>query len=167
MNIRDEIRALCTEADCWLAEERDWLAQRQAQGWSPVSKSDTDAGLIFKTINATPAAAAHHAAPSIETKADLTETDKKNLADWNAWIRGHLDIERQAIREELERALVEIIVELRKERREEIEKAVAKRDAEIAHLRGQVETLTRLYAGKSADVTELPKGFLRRTHDAA
>jgi hypothetical protein len=107
------------------------------------------------------------AADSELSEGELTETDKKNLEGWNAWMRGHLDIERQAIREELEGALVEIIVELRKEWHDEVKTALAKRDAEIANLRGQVETLTRLYAGKTADVTELPKGFLRRTHDNA
>jgi hypothetical protein len=45
---------------------------------------------------------------------------------------------------------------LREEWHEEVKTALAKRDAEIANLRGQVETLTRLYAGKSADVVDLP-----------
>jgi hypothetical protein len=126
-------------------------------GAAPVAKSEPGLGLVYRTQeNAQASGAATDHAPS--------EPDDP-WKDWNEWVKAHLRIERQSIREELEGMLVAIIVELREDWREEITKAVAERDTEIAHLRGQVEVLTRLYAGKSDNVAELPKGFIRKVHD--
>jgi hypothetical protein len=138
---RRELRDLMQAHDRMMIEDQEWMARREAASGAPVQKSDEPAVLYREHYDSAPASAG-------------AETDE--WAGWNAWMRGHLDIERQSIRGELEGTLVRIIVELRKEWREEVTKAVAERDAEIAHLRGQVEVLTRLYAGKSADVVDLP-----------
>jgi len=145
VNIRDEIARLSAEHDKLMSEHRAWLARREAAGAAPVQKSD-DLGLVYKDHdNSEPAAA--------------SETDQ--WAGWNAWMRGHLDIERRSIFEEVEKALVDLVIELRKEWYEEMKKAITKRDAKIARLEGQVETLTRLYAGKSASIVD------RRPKDVA
>ena len=72
-------------------------------------------------------------------------------------MRGHLDIERRSIFEEVEKALVDLVIELRKEWYEEMKKAITKRDAKIARLEGQVETLTRRI-GHPRDVGEVNPG---------
>jgi hypothetical protein len=79
----------------------------------------------------------------------------------------------------LARALGEIIVELRKEWRTEIkaerenhERAVTERDARIARLEGQIDTLLSFIGQRSAarnesgTVIDLPRGFMRRRNDA-
>jgi len=142
---RDEIAHLCAEHDKLMIEHDQWLARREAAGAAPVQKSD-DLGLVYKDHD--------NSEPAPAPEPDGAETDP--WAGWNAWMRGHLAVERQAIREELEGTLVEIIVGLRKEWREEVTKAVAERDKEIEHLKGQVEVLTRMFVGKSADVVDLP-----------
>src|SRR5262245_29192509 len=130
MSVRDEITELCRQHDRFMAEHTSEPIRRP-----PVSESDTD-GLIYKDHD--------NNAPAPASEGDP-------WAGWNAWLAGHLAIERQSIREEVENALVDLIKLLRKDWEADIRKAVTERGAEIAHLRGQVETLTRLYAGKSAD----------------
>ena len=59
-----------------------------------------------------------------------------------------------------------VIAELRAEWRQEIKRLERKN----VELRARVDTLTAIVAGgkiKTADVNELPKGFLRRVHNAA
>jgi len=152
---RRQLAELFREDDLLRAEHEQWLARREATREAPMRKSNA-----ATEQNAQASAAPPDTGPasSTETDAELTETDKKNLEGWNAWLRAHIAIERQSIREELEGTLIEIIVELRAERDAEIKKAVAERDAEIAHLRGQVEVLTHMFAGKSTDtnVVDLP-----------
>jgi len=152
---RRQLAELYREHDRMMTEDNAWLAKREAEREALMRKSDAE-GVLYREQdgNAQGRATPTDAGPKNESAA---ETDE--WAGWNAWMRGHLDIERQAIREELETTLVELIVELRKKWREEVTKAVAKRDKEIANLRGQVETLTRLYAGKSADVIDLPSNW--------
>jgi hypothetical protein len=126
---RAELGELYRADDEARAEHAEWQARRQAQARPFVRTQE-------------------------ETPADTPEPDP--WAGWNAWMRGHLDIERRSICEEVENALVELVVLLRKDWHDDIKKAITERDAEIVHLRGQVETLTRLYAGKSADIHDLP-----------
>jgi len=135
MSLREEIRELCIAHDKQMAEDREWLARR-GQARPFVRKSDDPAGLIFKTVENEPAPA--------------SEGDP--WAGWNAWMGAHLD----NLRAEIENALVDLVVLLRKDWEQDIRRAVTERDAEIAHLRGQVEVLTRLYASKSADIHDLP-----------
>jgi hypothetical protein len=131
---RDEIGRLCLEHDRFMAEARESLRT------SPVSAFDPGA-LVYKDHD--------NNAPEPPSEGDP-------WAGWTQWLRGHLDLERQSFREEIENALVDLIGLLRRDWEADIRKAATERDAEIAHLRGQVEVLTRLYAGKSADVHDLP-----------
>ena len=133
---RDEVRALCTETDRWLAEERDRLAQRQAQGWSRVNKSDTGAGVVFKTMED---AIVPETTPAPE---EFTDTQIQAISYFVvSWVA----------------------------------EKMASRDERLTKLETRVETLLALFGksgkllddAKGADVVELPRGFLRRTHDAA
>jgi hypothetical protein len=119
----------------------------EPSGSPPVRKS-ADAGLVYKTGPERVPEPAPQPAP----------TDSE-WEGWERWMRGHLDIERDVIA----RALGELMHELRKEWREDFKDAIAKRDAAIARLEGKLD-LTRLCA-PSADVHELPKGFLRKVRD--
>src|SRR5262249_37787549 len=86
---RRELAELCRIHDRMMAEAASERMRRP-----PVSESDPD-GLIYKDYD--------NSAPAPAPEADP-------WAGWNAWLRGHLDIERQSIREEVENALVELIV---------------------------------------------------------
>jgi hypothetical protein len=111
----------------------------------PVSESDTDADLVFKTVDDALVPAAKSAAePSDETLGLFGDQRDQMLAQ----------------------SLGIIIAELRREWRQEIKRL----ERENIELRARVDTLTTILAGgnaKSADVVELPKNFLRRTHDNA
>jgi len=82
---------------------------------------------------------------------------------WEAWMKAHLDNARAELHEEVAQAIGICMAETREEMRAEFKTAIVERDARISRLEGQIEMLTRLYA-PSADVTELPKGFLRKVH---
>src|SRR5215471_1837597 len=126
---RRELAELYAADDRLRQEHEQWFVQRGAEREALVREKGPDGFLYREHENN--ALVPGTAADSEPSEGELTETDKKNLAGWNAWMRGHLDIERQAIREELEGALVTIIVELRKEWYDEVKTALAKRDAEM------------------------------------
>ena len=132
---RRELARLCAEHDQMMTEHEQWMARREAASGAPVQKSDEPSVLYRVTDN-------NSLQPAPEPDAEPSDTGVNFFGD-----------ERD---EQLIQAIGEVIYELRKEWRAEIKAAIDKRDTEIAHLRGQVETLTRLYAGKSADVVDLP-----------
>ena len=142
MSIRDEIRQLCAAHDRFMAEQASEAIRRP-----PVSESATDAGLVFKTVDDALVPAAESAAePSDETLGLFGDQRDQMLAQ----------------------SLGIIIAELRREWRQEIKRLERKN----VELRARVDTLTAIVAGgkiKTADVHELPKGFLRRVqnNDAA
>jgi len=132
---RRELAELYAADDRLRAEHADWLARREAASGAPVQKSD-EPGILYRVTDN------NSLRPAPEPDAEPSDTGVNLFGD-----------ERD---EQLVQAIGEVIYELRKEWRAEIKAAIDKRDTEIAHLRGQVETLTRLYAGKSADVVDLP-----------
>src|SRR5262245_47071122 len=134
MSVRDEVRALCTEADHWLAEEREWLAAYKAR--SSVTETRV-AGLIYKEYdNSVPAAPAQ---------------SEYDWSGWEAWLRGHLDNERAVFTE----ALGEFGYELRKEWQQERDAELLKLRAEVAELKGRVDTLLSLVT-KGGEIVDLP-----------
>ena len=143
---RDEIRALCTEADRWLAEERDWLARRQVEAGSPVNESDNDAGLVFKTIdNAT----VEPAQP------------EQDWSDWERWMSGHL----ANFKEELFDGIAEFAVRLLAEERVVYDRRLAELRAENIELKGILATtLRQLNQTAAAEIVDLS---IRRRSDAA
>jgi len=144
---RQQIANICRAHDEFMIEHADWMARREAQASPPVEKSGDGAGLIFRTTETerAPAAAA-------------VSTQSSEAEDYPVG------------RDEVARALGVIIAELRAEWTQEFEK----RESRIARLEGQIEMLVALLGQKlglptmgKSDVVELPRGFLRRTHDNA
>src|SRR5262245_59822178 len=101
------------------------------------------AGLIYRTQEETPA---------------NTPDEPDPWTGWNAWMRGHLHIERQSMREEVAKAVVDLVIELRKDWHEEIRKAISERDTKITRLEAQLETLTRMLAAAPGRSLFFPDG---------
>ena len=129
-----------------------------------MSESDTDAGLIFKTFeNATP--------PAAQPAPDASEDDP--WAGWNAWVRRHLEIER----EQMLRGIAEATMTLIHRERVVFERKLGVLEGEIREFKGMLGATLQLLGQKSGNsttvlkpdsaVVELPRGFLRRTHDNA
>jgi len=74
------------------------------------------------------------------------------------------ELEPEPFTEHQSDVLVQVIVELRKEWREERDEAIAPLKAEIAELKGKVDALLTLLQGAKAEVISLPR---RRPTDAA
>jgi hypothetical protein len=73
MSLRNEIRELCIAHDKQMAEDREWLARRQAQARPFVQKSDNPADLLFKTCANEPSpAAVANSEPSDTERASAT-----------------------------------------------------------------------------------------------
>jgi len=148
MITRDEIRALCAEHDRFMAEQASEPIRRP-----PVSESDTDAGLVFKTIEDATLPAPPPAPTASEGGLGLFGDDRD---------------------EQLTKALGYVVSHERHSRREELEAALVTRDRKIAELEGELRevkgmlgaTLQLLGARNGPDrVVELPKNFLRRAHE--
>jgi hypothetical protein len=97
----------------------------------PVKRNGGAGGLVYKRFQTQPA-------PAPEPQPDYS--------GWEQWLRGHLDIERQATREEFEGALVEIMGELRKDWHAQHNKALIVRDRRIAALEGELREVKGLLA---------------------
>jgi hypothetical protein len=112
-------------ADVRFTKQRGDLVYTEPTGGTPVSKIN-DPGIVYKRFETQPA-------PAPEPQPDYS--------GWEQWLRSHLDIERQATREEFEGALVEIMGELRKDWHAEHNKALIVRDRRIAALEGEIREL--------------------------
>jgi hypothetical protein len=127
MSVRDEIRELCIAHDKQMAEDREWLARREAQARPFVRKSDNPAGLIFKTVeNASAPAPQPDAAASFshddETLYALNEFSKavverfREIDRENIALKAKLDVvlalvgEKQSSREK--KSLSDVVVDL-------------------------------------------------------
>jgi len=129
--------------------------RREPAGGASVRKSDAS-GLLYRQHDD---ALQAHAPDSAPTPSNGDDNEWKG---WNAWMRGHLDNEREVIAQ----AIGEVAAMLREEWRDEFKDAIAKRDATIARLEGQVEMLVRMLgSGKTADVIEVGKGIVRRVQN--
>src|SRR5262249_59337480 len=80
MSMRDEIRELCIAHDKQMAEDREWLARRQAQASPYVQKSDDGLGLVHRTHENAPAQAPA-ADDSVQERDVLSETDEADPND--------------------------------------------------------------------------------------
>jgi hypothetical protein len=152
---RAELDALFAEDDRRRAEHREWLAERQAQAQALVQRNSGDAGLVLKTTdNALLPAPQPEPAPF-----DEATSTAPNFFD---------DVERN---EEFADTMAVLLNELRKEWQRD-------HAVEIAELRGQISALLTIVGqkasnvpdgnnAKSADIVDLPAGFIRRRNDAA
>ena len=149
---REEIRQLCIAHDRFMAEQASETIRR-----SPVSESG-GAGIIYKEYDnsALPPAAA-------------TAEGEQDWSGWEAWMAGHLAVEREHMLDSLAEAMGICLAETRKEMRAERAAEIAPLKTEIAELRGQVSALlTMLGAGdkaKDASIIALPNW--RKRTDAA
>jgi hypothetical protein len=124
---RRQLAKLFREDDRLRAENEQWLARRQApsepivegQGAAYVQKFGSEELLYRVVDNSAPAA---ESAPADE------------WAGWNAWVRAHLDNEREALTD----TMAEVIVELRREWRAEREIALVERDRRIGVVEGEL-----------------------------
>jgi hypothetical protein len=133
MSIRDEIRELCIAHDRFMAEQASESIRRP-----PVSETDTDEGLIFKTID-------DALVPAPAADADWS--------GWEAWMAGHLAVERQKLAE----TMGEVIATLRREWRQEIDRRVTTLQNENAELRGMLGATLTLLGQKSGNATSVAK----------
>jgi hypothetical protein len=153
VSVRNEIRGLCIAHDKQIAEDREWLARRQAQARPIVRKSDNPAGLLFKTCANEPAPAA--VADSEPSDAELSDADLLSEALIDAGGRAIADLRREWSRE------LEVMGAQSRENREQI----AELRGKLAELRGQVSALLVLIGGdksKSGEIVDLPRLDLRR-----
>jgi len=141
MDIRAEIARVSAEHDKLMREDAQWLAHREAERKALMRESD-DEDLLYRTTeqNAQASAARTDSVPS-DGEADDDELDP--------YTKGIVEFTCEYVRQKLE-----------------------PRDKRIARLETQVEMLITLLGksgkftdSKSADVTELPRGFLRRVHN--
>src|SRR5262245_14072044 len=148
---RDEIRVLCAEHDRLMAaaaEERRIYADGRFRSGSPPEPLADGADVIYRQHDnsaSAPAAAA----------------DVGDWSGWDRWLRGHLDIERRGLLDALEKDLVEVLDEERRVTRQESEAELLKVRAEVAELRGRVDTLLSLLQTKGP-VVDLPRAGWRR-----
>ena len=142
---REEIRQLCIEHDRFMAEQASETIRR-----SPVSESG-GAGIIYKEYDnsALPPAAA-------------TAEGEQDWSGWEAWMAGHLAVEREHMLDSLAEAMMMLI----HQERDTVDRKLAELRAENAELKGMIGTVLRLYAGetKTGDVVDLPDW---RKRDAA
>ena len=129
MSITDEIRELCAAHDRFMAEQASEPIRRP-----PVSEIDPDE-IIYKESAA----------------AATTKTGEQGWEGWEKWLRGHLDNERAVFTE----ALGEFGYELRKEWQQERDAELLKLRAELAELKGRVDTLLSLVT-KGGEIVDLP-----------
>ena len=141
MSIRDDIRVLCAEHDRFMAEQASEPIRRP-----PVSETD-DAGLVYKQHdNSEPAPAAAAAA---------------DWSAWDRWLRAHLDIERRGLLDALEKDMRNLIADLRREWRHDVEREIGVLKNENAELHGKIDVLLALLQTKGS-VVDLPRGGWKR-----
>jgi hypothetical protein len=157
MSLRDEIRELCIAHDKQMAEDREWLARREAQTRLFVRKSDNSADLLFKTCANEPAPAA--VADSEPSDAELSDADLLSEALIDVGGRVIADLRREWRREleVMQAQSREIIATLERDRERDPLKA------EIAELRGRLDMLAMMLGksftvqdSKTADVIDVP-----------
>jgi len=148
MSLRDEIRELCIAHDKQMAEDREWLARREVPAASLVQRNDNPAGLIFKTNEN---ALLDVPAAGTEAPIDPFEEDPLGYAV-NVFAEG---VEKRFDYEERQRQRLE---------------------REITNLRGQLDAVLGILGKssgqenahlKSANVVDLPAGFIRKRNDNA
>lgn len=109
------------------------------------------AGIIYKEYDnsALPPAAA-------------TAEGEQDWSGWEAWMAGHLAVEREHMLDSLAEAMMMLI----HQERDTVDRKLAELRAENAELKGMIGTVLRLYAGetKTGDVVDLPDW---RKRDAA
>jgi len=113
----------------------------EPQGSPYMQKSDDDDSLVYKTH------------------------DDADWSGWERWIAGHLDIERRRMQDEV----VDGLLAVEKDMREEMVEALMRRDREISDLRaevaeckGMLAATLQLLGNKSADIVDLPRAGWRR-----
>jgi hypothetical protein len=142
---REEIRQLCIEHDRFMAEQASETIRR-----SPVSESG-GAGIIYKEYDNSPL-----------PPAAATAEGEQDWSGWEAWMAGHLAVEREHMLDSLAEAMMMLI----HQERDTVDRKLAELRAENAELKGMIGTVLRLYAGetKTGDVVDLPDW---RKRDAA
>jgi hypothetical protein len=126
MSIRDEIRQLCAEHDRFMAEQASEPIRRP-----PVSESDTDSGLVFKTIeDATPSA------PQPEPPAS--------------------DAESYPPLDDFTKGICEFVVEWVRQKLAPPDERITKLEAQVEVLLRLLGKSSNLPDSKSADVVDLP-----------
>jgi len=142
---REEIRQLCIAHDRFMAEQASETIRR-----SPVSESG-GAGIIYKEYDNSPL-----------PPAAATAEGEQDWSGWEAWMAGHLAVEREHMLDSLAEAMMMLI----HQERDTVDRKLAELRAENAELKGMIGTVLRLYAGetKTGDVVDLPDW---RKRDAA
>jgi len=144
---REEIRQLCIAHDRFMAEQASETIRR-----SPVSESG-DAGIIYKEYDnsALPPAAA-------------TAEGQQDWSGWEAWMAGHLAVERERILDDVVEIVNLGVNKMLNQERASIDRELANLRAENAELKGMMATVLRLFAGetKAADIVDI-----RRRHGSA
>jgi hypothetical protein len=117
MSIRDDIRALCAEHDRFMAEQASEPIRNPT-----VSETDERRGLVYKRFDPPPEPAGNGG--------DEPSDDEDTIQLFGDW-------RDKALTD----ALAEVIVELRREWRQEREAELVKRDRKIGELEGELREI--------------------------
>jgi len=130
---REYLGELYREQDQLMLEHREWLAEREAAGGSPVRKSEPEPNMSAET----------------------------DWAKWEEWMEGHKNLLREEMLEACGEAMGMLAVEIKKDMRAERDAEMLKLKSEISELKGRVDVLLGLVT-RSGDIVSLPKGDWRR-----
>ena len=143
---RRELARLCAEHDQLMAEART---------------QQNDTKVVYKEFNNALAPAA------VDEEQDWSAWHD----GWERWIKGHLGIAHGEIIREVTEALGELIVELRKEWRHDVDRCVAALQGENAELKGMLgETLTKFDTTTKAlagEIEQLRQGWQTERRERA
>jgi len=154
---REYLGELYREQDQLMLEHREWLAEREAAGGSPVRKSQPDHGLLYRT-NEDAMVDAPEPEPNMSAETDW--------AKWEEWMEGHKNLLREEMLEACGEAMGMLAVEIKKDMRAERDAEMLKLKSEISELKGRVDVLLSLIT-RGGDVIDLPKAGWRRDRDRA
>ena len=136
---RGQVRQLCTEHDRWMAEHQEWMARREAAAASRVLRSNAEGVLYRMGPENAPAPRPQPVPVPSEGEYPPLDTLVRSLGATTA----------------------QYVAKKLAERDRKIERLEAKLDAALTML-GNPQ---RVADSKSADVVELPRGFLRRVRN--
>jgi hypothetical protein len=166
---RAELRALYRDSDRFAAETDEWLARRKAEREALVRKN-ADEGFEYPDQDENAYAAIPVADDEAPDEEPFSDEQLDTLAITLAELRCQWESNTAQQTNQMDRAV-----------RQEIEHAVAHNAAlrrDLAELRGKVDVLITLLGhkarnvsdennSKSADVIDLPAGFIRKRNDDA
>ena len=151
---RQKIADLCRAYDEFMIEAREGLRR------PPVNESN-DAGLIYKDYDN--GALQHAQQPE----------PQPDWSGWEKWLRGHLD----NLREEMACGIAQATMTLIHCERIKFERKLGILEGKLRELHGMLGAALAIIGADKAkgespsrddgSIVELPKNFLRRTHDAA